>query len=83
MKMENVTGSGVQIALRGDYKNEVAFFTTTAGKIVFSGTGDFADYYVHLPYYPEQTDTIWIFLIMIGDATGTVYFDDVKLINEF
>jgi len=80
VKLNEVAGNGVCVALRGDTSSENAFFVTTEGNQRISGTQEFKEYSVKLNYYPQDVSAIWIFLIM-DTSTGTAYFDDISLVN--
>lgn len=81
IKLDEVTDGGVYIALRGDDNSNNFFFNTTRGNKKIIGTTDFVEYSVDVPYYIDATKKISVFLIMDSRAIGTVYFDDVTLIN--
>lgn len=81
IQLENVTNDGIYIAIRGDSADDVVFFNTTQGRTTINGTSSFTTYTVEIPYYIETVETINLFLILSGDSTGTVYFDDIKLIS--
>ncbi|HEY5825801.1 MAG TPA: hypothetical protein VIT44_15610 [Cyclobacteriaceae bacterium] len=80
VKLNEVTGNGVYVALRGDVQSENVFFVTTEGNQKISGTQEFKEYSIKLNYYPQDVSAIWIFLIM-DTSTGTAYFDDIELVN--
>jgi hypothetical protein len=79
VRLENVTNDGVSIAMRGDSENGMVFFNTTQGTTTINGTSPFTTYTVETPYYVETVDTINLFLILAGNSTGTVYFEDIKI----
>lgn len=79
IRLDNVTGEGVFIAMRGDSENEVVFFETTQGTKTIAGTSPFTKYILELPYYIEKVKTLNLFLIMCGNATGTAFFDDIVI----
>jgi hypothetical protein len=83
VKLDNVTTGGVSIVLRGDVGGSQGFFKTTQGVVDIKGTQNFTEYTVSQPYFPAKVSTLYIFLVFFGNSTGTVYFDDVTLINKY
>jgi hypothetical protein len=81
IKVDNVTEGGVFIALRGDDDTKNIFFNSTEFRKKIIGTTGFVEYSVEVPYYLDATKKVYAFLIMDGQATGTVYFDDITLTN--
>lgn len=79
VRLDNVNGEGVFIALRGDSDDGTVFFRTTQGTKTITGTFPFTKYSLELPYYIEKVKTLNLFLIMGGNATGTAYFDDIVI----
>jgi hypothetical protein len=81
IKLENVTNDGVAIAIRGVSNEDMIFIGSTEGVTTINGTSPFVKYTVEVPYYIEAAKKIELFLLLRNNATGTVYFDDIKLIN--
>jgi hypothetical protein len=81
IKLDKVTDGGVNIVLRGDDDTKTLFFNSTQGVKKIIGTTGFVEYSVDVPYYIDATKKVYAFLIMDGQATGTVYFDDITLTN--
>jgi hypothetical protein len=81
VKLADVTNGGVYLALRGNSDSKLTFFNTTQGVKKITGTSDFIEYSVEVPYYISLTQNINLFLILDGQSTGTTYFDDITLIN--
>jgi hypothetical protein len=81
IKMVDLTGNGVYMAMRGDTGNSANFFITTQGSKTIMGTQDFYEYSVKLNYFPGQVSSLYIYLLLDGTATGSVYFDDISIIN--
>jgi hypothetical protein len=79
IKLRNITEGGVYFALRGDTDARMNFFSTTQGVTSITGTSDFTEYNVTAPYFISTTKKIYIFLMLNGQATGTVNFDDITL----
>jgi hypothetical protein len=79
VSLDNVTGEGVFIAIRGDSDDGMVFFETTQGTTSITGTSPFTKFTVELPYYIERTKTLNLFLIMGDNSTGTAYFDDIVI----
>ncbi len=81
IKLEDVTNDGVYLAIRGDSDTGVVFLNTTQGTTKISGTSPFVKYTVEVPYYIETVEKIKLFLIFSDTATGSVYFDYIKITN--
>jgi hypothetical protein len=81
IKLENVTNDGVAIAIRGVSNEDMIFIGSTEGVKTINGTSPFVKYTVEVPYYIEKAKKVELFLLLHNNATGTVYFDDIKLIN--
>ena len=80
IKLENVTGDGIFIAVRGDDRNgENHYFDTTQGEREITGTHDWQEYSISFERFSNLVQCISVFLIYSSNTTGTVYFDDVKL----
>lgn len=82
MKLENVSGQGVAIAVRGDKETAPAgwaeAFATTQGKQTLVGTTDWMDVTVELSGLESDIQSIAVYLILLSETSGTVYFDDVE-----
>jgi hypothetical protein len=81
IKLDRVTEGGVAIALTGGDGTKTTFFNSTQASKKIIGTTGFVEYSLDVPYYIDATKRIDAFLIMDGQATGTVYFDDITLTN--
>ncbi|HEX5172362.1 MAG TPA: hypothetical protein VFW11_24470 [Cyclobacteriaceae bacterium] len=80
IKLDNVVGDGVSIAFRGDNNTKPEFFYSTQGKINITGNHDWEEFSVEMDTkIPDTVVRIYIFLIMLNNTTGSVYFDDVSL----
>jgi hypothetical protein len=82
IKLDQVTGSGVAIVFQTNSRAEPSFFKSSAN-VRITGTQDFTEYTLSIPYVPERVDQIFIGLLLQGNATGTVYFDDVTITNKY
>ena len=82
VRVTNVTGDGVYVALRGDDNSNNIFFESTQGVQTINGTADFNTYTVKLDSYPEGVKHVYIFLILDASSTGSAHFDDVSLISH-
>ena len=82
VRVTNVTGDGVYVALRGDDNSNNIFFESTQGVQTINGTADFNTYTVKLDSYPEGVKHVYIFLILDASSTGSANFDDVSLISH-
>ncbi len=81
VKVDAITNDGVYIAIRGDSDTKLIFFKTSQGVTKISGTSTFVKYSVEVPYYVDTVKRINVFLILADNATGSVYFDDIKITN--
>jgi hypothetical protein len=74
---------GVSIVIRGDDDEDPdksAFFYTTQGDVPIRGDEDWKEYTLEMKAnIPETVDKIHVFLVLLDDTEGTVYFDDIKL----
>jgi predicted DNA binding CopG/RHH family protein len=82
VKTVNVTTTAT-IVLRVDYQKKTAAFWTSGQAMAISGTQDFTEYTLKMPYFPEQADAIYVFLMLYDTTTGSVYFDDIQVTNNF
>jgi len=82
VRVTNVTGNGVYVALRGDDNSNNIFFESTQGVQTINGTADFNSYTVKLDSYPEGVKHIYIFLILDASSIGSANFDDISLISH-
>ncbi|GAB4407248.1 MAG: hypothetical protein OHK0039_09610 [Bacteroidia bacterium] len=87
IKTEAVTGHGVALMLRGDdafeARGEAEAFATTQGQILIAGTQDWTEYSLRLPDgFDGQIQSVSLYLVLLPEATGTVYFDQVSLTEE-
>lgn len=83
IKLDHVdmNSDGVSIAVRGDDNlGKRVFFYTTQGDIPISGVEDWENYSIEMKSnIPEEVSSLWVFLILLDDTKGTVYFDDILL----
>lgn len=84
VKGENLIGEGVSVAFRGNKtgKNEPTFFKTTQGFNSLKGTFNCREVKLTLNPYLGDSDIIYVFLILLPNTTGKVYFDDIFLTNK-
>jgi hypothetical protein len=84
VKGDNLIGDGVSVAFRGN-KNGAAqptFFKTTQGFNTLNGTFDCKEVKLSLNPYLGDSDIISVFLVILPNTTGKVYFDDIFLTNN-
>jgi hypothetical protein len=68
------------MVIRGDDENGSVFFHTTQGDVPIRGDQDWTKYSIDMKSaIPESVGTIMVFLVLSGNAKGTVYFDDIML----
>lgn len=84
VKLDQVRGEGVSIVIRGDDtfspEGNAEAFVTTQGTVYISGTHNWQEYQVtQLENMPESINSITVYLVLLPNTTGTVWFDEVKL----
>jgi hypothetical protein len=83
IRLVDVRGAGVAIALRGDDPalgpGNAEAFSTTQGRINIRGTADWAEYSVQLQDLDASIGRITAYVILLPGTTGSVYVDDVTL----
>lgn len=83
VKLEDVLGDGIAVAIRGDdtaQQNLVAeVFATTQGRVTVSGSQDWTTLSVKLNSVPKEVDKITVYLLYLPNASGKAYFDDATL----
>lgn len=78
VRLENVQGEGVSLAIQGDKDTQTAvLFSTTRGKTPIRGTAD-TEYSVTLPY-TVAVDRFAVYFVMLPNTTGTVIISDVSV----
>lgn len=81
IKAANLTGNGAAIAI-GAYSGAVqAQLESTQTSISINGTFDWKDYTVTLKARSDIT-SFTVFLFMLPNTTGTVYFDDASFTSD-
>jgi gamma-glutamyltranspeptidase len=85
IKTEDITGTGVSIAIRCDdstYNEKAKMFATTEEKVSIIGTNDWTQYQVELTdKVTPNIRSITVFLTLLPKSGGTVWFDDISLIH--
>ncbi len=85
IKLDGVdpTSEGVSIVIRGDddeMTDHSVFFYTTQGDVPIRGDEDWKEYTLEMKSnIPETVYRIHVFLVLLDDTMGTVYFDDITL----
>ena len=83
IKLDNVdpNSDGVSIAVRGDDKDQQSvFFYTTQGDVPIRGNADWEKYSIEMKSnIPDEVTRMWVFLILLDNTQGKVYFDDITL----
>ena len=83
IKLDQVTGEGVSIAIRGDdaypMTGSAESFASTQGRLTLDGTADWQTVQIKLHDMPSDIKAVTVYLILLPHATGTVHFDDVVL----
>ena len=82
IKLDNIETDdyGVSLVIRGDDENSSVFFYTTQGDVPIRGDQDWTKYSIDMKSaIPDSVETILVFLVLSGNAKGTVYFDDIML----
>jgi len=82
IKLDNVdpNSDGVSIAVRGDDDQQGVFFYTTQGDVPIRGNEDWAEFSIDMKSnIPDEVTRMWVFLILLDNTQGKVYFDDITL----
>lgn len=85
IKLDGVdpTSGGVSIVIRGDddeMNDHSVFFYTTQGDVPILGDENWKEYTFEMKSnIPETVYRIHVFLVLLNDTMGTVYFDDITL----
>ena len=84
IKLDEVIGEGVSIVIRGDESSspegDAETFVTTQGTIDISGTHDWKEYQLsQLENMPASIKSVTVYLLLLPNTTGTVWFDEVEL----
>jgi hypothetical protein len=79
--LEGVVGEGVSIALRGDSETDGVFFYSTQGDDYIAGDDGWQKYSVEMTQeaVSEEVTKLLVFVIMLDNTEGKVYFDDFEL----
>ena len=83
IKAENVTGTGLILAIRGDTGDELGntaeiFYTTETTRHI-AGTFDWSIYSISSGNIRSDIKWLSIYLIYASSTSGSAYFDDVEL----
>jgi len=81
LRVSDLTGKGAYLSLRGSAPSEIVFDISSASLMPFND--DFAEYSIKLDYYPEQIENLSLFLTLDGATSGTVFFEDIRLIDYY
>ena len=79
IKTDNIAGNGVALMIRCDdsYDNFITG-VSTEGSINITGTSDWKEYSLKLSdNTPANTAKLYIYLVLLSNTSGTVYFDDI------
>lgn len=83
MSGEDILGQGVSIVLRTDSglaaDQMVSGFGTTQGETLIKGTFDKKEFSVDISYVPSEIEDLFVFLLLLPETQGKVYFHDIKL----
>lgn len=83
IKLDNVAGQGVAIAIRGDDTMEPSgyaeTFASTESRVPVNGNVGWGTLDVELDQYPAGIQSITVYLIFLPGTTGAASFDDVVL----
>ncbi len=86
IKGVNIAGLGAAIAIRTDDQatanGNALQFMTTQGVVPITGTFDWTTYTVKLTGVSPSAEYITVFLFLLNNSTGTVYFDEAYLYAE-
>lgn len=78
----NVTGAGAAVAiacLNASSITQAQQFSTTQGTSAITGNADWTSYTVKLENVQSDITEIRVYLMLLSNSTGKVYFDDITL----
>lgn len=79
----NLTGNGISLVIRLDDSTGLLAIASTQGNEVITGINDWHTREIILYDIPQGVTTIYVFLMLLPNTSGTVCFDDVQLfIND-
>ncbi len=84
MRAQSLTGGGAFFVLRADideWEYPIFFYTTQNDPLVGNADWNFDEYSIKVNYYPSRVDRLNIFLMLDGNSDGTVFFDDIEVIE--
>ena len=84
IKTDSLNGEGASIAIRGDDtttpEGYAEVFTSTGDSIPIQGTMDWTLFSIQLnEVVPSDIESITVYLILLPNTSGDVYFDDITL----
>jgi hypothetical protein len=77
----SLSGTGAAIALRTDSgtRTRPSGFSTSQGLYPIKGIQNQRTFSITLDYVPTEINTLYIFLLMLPESSGSVYFEDMRL----
>jgi hypothetical protein len=83
IKVNNVMGRGLSIAIRGDITNSPSGgseqFVTSQYATRISGTFDWKEYSIRMSNIKASIQSLTVYLIFLPNTTGEAYFDNISL----
>jgi len=79
IKCTALTGRGAYFILQSDAIKYPFYYSSSNEITSIKGTTDFTEYKIMLNCYPDEKPDLFIYLMVYGASTGTVYFDDIKI----
>ncbi len=80
IRTDNIVGKAF-IGINAVSGNEYSLNTFSQYDI--KGTQNFTEYSILVLYCPQNLNSIYIYMALMGNTSGTVYFDDVELLHNF
>ena len=82
IKGVDLLGPGASIVIRCDRVTQLLQFETTENSTNISGSFDWSTYTLNLSDLQSDVTIIRVYLILLPETTGTVYFDDITLTHK-
>ncbi len=83
VRLVDVRGEGIALAIRGDHtavpEGYAETFATTEKAVSINGTQDWTTFSVELDEFSPSIQSITVYLVYLPGTTGVVYIDDVSL----
>jgi hypothetical protein len=79
VKTANITGGGASVTFHPDLTKNQQFWTSTALYYTLNGTHDWQTLQLTLNCYPDDKPPMFLYLSLVGTASGDVWFKNVSV----